>query len=356
MRTGRTSGLVLGAVLLCSASAAAQDLPSASFKIIGPSLNSPPYELVKSFWQQVEADSDGKLEIEIQSLTELGLKGPEVYRMAKLGVANITIASLAFTSGDVPENDAIDFPGLNADYDMLAKSIDAYLPHLQELYRSRGSVELLGVWPLAAQVFWCNTEVSSLADMRGKKIRTSGASLAEFLEAAGATPATLPFAEMIPGLQRGVIDCAVTGTVAGNLSRLYEVSTHIYPLSVGWGLEGNIVNKGWWEGLDPVLREFLAQKMAEMTELGWDQARVGTDHGIWCSTGDERCDVSVTKPLPLFEADLILAPVSEGDDELRREILEGQALAEFAARCGAECAEVWNETIGRLHGLTAKAN
>ncbi|WP_161141908.1 TRAP transporter substrate-binding protein [Propylenella binzhouense] len=357
MRFAQFRTLAFGAALLwSSAPALAQDLPAASFKIIGPSLNSPPYELVKSFWEGVEAESGGKLDIEVQSLTELGLKGPEVYRMAKLGVAQVVIASLAFTSGDVPENDAMDFPGLNPNYDVLAKSIEAYLPHLQELYRTRSQVELLGVWPLAAQVFWCNKPVASLADLKGKKVRTSGASLAEFLEAAGAVPATLPFAEMIPGIQRGVIDCAVTGTVAGNLSKLYEVTTDIYPLSVGWGLEGNIVNKSWWDGLDPALRTFLAKKMDEMTAFGWDQARSGTDHGLWCSTGDPRCDVSVTKPLPLTPAHLKLATVSAEDDAMRRELLETKALAEFAARCGAECAAVWNDTLGKLHGLKASAH
>jgi hypothetical protein len=160
---------------------------------------------------------------------------------------------------------------------------------------------------------------------------------------------------MIPGLQQGVIDCAVTGTVAGNLSKLYEVTTNIYPMSVGWGLEGNIVNKAWWDGLDPKVRDYLTAKMAEMTATGWDQAKAGTDHGLWCSTGDARCDLTVTKPLPMTNASLALATVTDADNALRREVLETKALAEFAARCGADCATIWNDTVGKLNGLTATA-
>jgi TRAP-type C4-dicarboxylate transport system substrate-binding protein len=299
-------------------------------------------------------ETGGKVVPRVQNMNELGLKGPETWRMAKLGVAEMVNAAMGYSSGDVPENDGMDIAGLALDLKTLRESVNAYQPSLKELYRERAGIELVGIWPLAAQVIWCAVPINGLADMRGKKTRVSGAAPAEFIEAIGGVPTTISFPEVVPSLQRKVIDCAVTGTVAGNVAKWTEVTTHLYPLVIGWGLEGIYVNKKWWDGLNPKARTFLQARADELVELGWQQADVGTNNGIWCTTGDDRCNPDAVVPIPLDKLNHTLVPVTEADKKARLKLVEKAALPKFAARCGKACIDNWNKTVGKVYGVTAK--
>jgi hypothetical protein len=53
---------------------------------------------------------------------------------------------------------------------------------------------------------------------------------------------------------------------------------------------------------------------------------------------------------------MTLAKAAPEDVELRRQALLNQVLPRWAARCGAECVRNWNDTVGKVVGLTAKAN
>lgn len=330
------------------------DFDPVSFTIIGTSAGSPPWLIQQSFWEPMAEKSEGKLDVTITSATELGLKGPETWRMAKNGVAQITMSAMGFSSGDIPENDGMDLPGLALDLDTLRQAINVYQPTLENLYADRAGVEILGLFPLAAQIVWCNGPIAGLDDLRNKKVRVSGAAPAEFIEAVGGIPTTIAFAEVVPALQRNVVDCAVTGTVAGNVAKWTEVTTHIYPIVIGWGVSAVYANKAWWDSLEPQARAYIDFQVGEMVNLAWEQARVGTDQGIWCTTGDARCEPDVVVPVALDIKELTLAPVTEADREKRIELIETWTLPKFAERCGQACIDEWNKTVGPIFGIEAK--
>lgn len=74
---------------------------------------------------------------------------------------------------------------------------------------------MLGFSSYPAQVLFCNGAMNGLADLKGKKVRTSSRTQAEFVEAFGGSSVTLPFGEVVPALQKGVVDCAITGSMSG---------------------------------------------------------------------------------------------------------------------------------------------
>ena len=87
---------------------------------------------------------------------------------------------------------------------------------LEEVYADLYGVKVLGVWPYSAQVVYCNAEIAGLSDLAGKKVRASGAAIGE----------------VVQGLQKGVVDCAITGSMSGFNAKWHEVSTHIYELPI----------------------------------------------------------------------------------------------------------------------------
>ncbi len=345
---------VAGALVLAANAnvAKAAELPTTHINMVGTSAGSPPWLIEEAFWKDIEKKTDGKLSASIQSMTELGIKGPEIFRLTKLGVINIAMSSLSYSSGDLAENDSLDPPGLVPDLSTMKKGVDSYRSTLDKIYEERLGLKLLGLWPLAAQVLWMGTPISGLADLKGKKIRVSGIAKADVVRALGAIPTTMPFAEVVPALQRGVIDGAITGTAAGNLAKWTEVTTHLYPLVFGWGIEAQAANLKWWNKLDPRAQKLIQEQMDDMSDIGWQQADVGTNNGIWCTVGDSRCDVKATAPKLLNQTKLTLVEVTEADIAKLKKTSLASAMPIFANRCGGACVDNWNAKLSKIYGVT----
>jgi hypothetical protein len=253
--------------------------------------------------------------------------------------------------------EAVEVAGLVQDTATLQKVIDAALPELDKMYRIRAQVVPMTFWPTGGQGFWCAVPISSIDDLKGKKIRVFSSSMAEFVEALGAVPVTMSFSEVVTGMQRKVIDCGITGLNTGNLAKWTDVATHQYPMIVGWSVIAMVANKKSWARLDPSVRDLLLKEAnGWASPRGWKQATESTQHGIWCSTGDSRCDVNVTSPRKMTLTHLTLVPVTEADNKTRLRLIQEVALPKFAKRCGKACTDWFNDTVGKVVGVTAKAN
>lgn len=350
-------GFVMAATAVATIPAHAQqdlDFPPLEFSLISGTLNTLGDIIVKEHWKDVEEETDGKVTVNMQSRDELGVDGAAVYRVTKLGVAQIGSTAMQFSAGEVPENDGVDVQGLLSDLDVGKEVADAWMPHLSKVYSERVGVHLLGVFPIVAQVIWCSVPIEGIDDLKGKKVRVSGPALADIIAGTGAVPTTIAFAEVVPSLQRKVIDCAVTGTTSGNLTKWTDVATHLYPLVTGWAFQGIYANQQWWDGLDPNARQFVEDKFDTVIDDAWKRAQEETAHGIWCSVGDDRCDVDIGIK-QMTKTDLTLVPVSEEDQMELRRIAEREVLPDWAERCGQECAEAWNESVGKILGVQAVA-
>jgi TRAP-type C4-dicarboxylate transport system substrate-binding protein len=349
-------GAVASAAVLMG-SATAQDLPATKLKIIGPPLNTPNWlTVVQPMMEDVKKASNGKVVLEGQSLTELNLKGPEVIRMGKIGVADVIAASSAYASGEVPEMDGIDPSGLVQTIPELRKVTEAYRPVIDRIFQERLSQKLLVMWPTGSQIVWCATPVDGIDGLQGKKIRVYSAGLSQFFAAVGAVPTSLAFAEVVPAMQRKVVDCGVTGANSGNLAKWTDVATHVFPLNVGWSVNMLSINVNSWKKLDPRVQKFLMDQAEAAAERGWAQAQESSDHGVWCSVGDSRCNVKASAPKEFIKANLKLVEESPTDAKKRLAAVEKSVLADFAKRCGKACADEWTNTVGKIYGIKAVAN
>jgi hypothetical protein len=92
-----------------------------------------------------------------------------------------------------------------------------------------------------------------------------------------------------------------------------------------------------------------------MVAIGCQQGQVGTDQGLWCSTGDSRCQLDSIKPRAMTSAKLTFVKVSDQDKQKAKQLLETHALPKFAKRCGEACVANWNQTVGKVFGVKAGA-
>lgn len=351
MKTMIKSLAVAGALLTGMAGAPmAQEMPKTALKVVGAWGNLTQYKnFEQPFWsKEVTEKSNGAITAEITPFNEMGLKGAEIFRLMRLGVIDFGSTVLGYVAADDARNEAVDLAGLAPDVATARKISDAYKPVYDKFYRERFGVQVLGIWPYSAQVLFCNGDIKGLADLKGKKVRTGNRTLAEFVEAFGGTGVTMAFNEVVPALQNKVVDCAITGTLSGNSAKWHEVATHIYALPLGWSHVMHGVNVKTWEKLNPQVRAFLQKEIAGLEDRIWKAAAEETQQGYDCNAGKDSCTMGT-------KAKMTVVPVSDADKALLKKALTDTVLPKWAARCQGDCVATFNDSIGKVVGLTAAA-
>lgn len=347
LKTLIAAGIVTALAAFTTPPASAESLPETKVNVVGTWANLSIYkEREFPFWTQtIPEKSNGAVTAEIRAFTEMGLKGGEIFRLMGQGVIEFGSTVLGYVAGDDPENEAVDLAGFSADIDVARAVSEAWKPTLAALYEEKHGIKLLAVFPFHAQVLYCRGAISGLDDLKGKKVRTFSKTLSEFVEALGGTGVNIPFGEVVPALQKGVADCAITGALSGNLAKWFEVTDHLYALPVGWSMVMHGVNLEAWNRLPEPVQAFLETEIGAWEDEVWGAANEETMAGIACNTGGD-CDAG-------NPAQMTLVPVSEADEARRQKIMETVIVPSWAERCGSDCVAKWNDTVGGIVGITA---
>ncbi|MBE2243174.1 MAG: TRAP transporter substrate-binding protein [Burkholderiaceae bacterium] len=343
-----TLAVAAAAVALLAPPASAQELPKTHLKVAGGLSNLTAFtDYEKPFWTKtIPERSKGQVTAEIKGFNEMGIKGPELLRLLGSGVLEFGTATLSYFASDNPINEAIDLAGLAPDVKTAREVTNAFEPVLAKFYGQGSNVKLLGISTYPAQVFFCNADIKGLADIKGKKVRTSSRTQADFVEALGGTSVTMAFGEVVPALQNKVVDCAITGSLSGYSAKWYEVSTHLVALPINWNQQIHAVNGKAWAKFTPALQTFLQTEVNGLVNQIWDAAARQTQEGFDCNTGAAAC----TQPV---KGKMTLVVPSAADRELLAKI-RGAVIEKWAARCSPQCVNDFNATIGKVVGVTAK--
>lgn len=300
------------------------------------------------FWNDhISEATGGQIIGDIKPQTELGLKGFEIMRLVKNGVFDFAFGLPGYVAAENAIFEGADLSTLTQDIDTERKVADAYFPVLEKSFAEIYNAKLMMLYPFPSQTLWCNAEVNGMADLKGKKVRVYATTLGDFVEGVGGTSVTVSFAEVIPALEKGVVDCAITGTMSAYKANWHQVATHAYTLRVGWGLAFGAMNMDKWNSMTADQQATLTKEITALTDKMWAETATEDEIAISCITGGA-CDIGEPGAMKLVE------PSAE-DLAMRDTIATDVVLARWAERCGEECTATWNETVGPILGLTAKA-
>lgn len=318
-------------------SALAQNLPATEINVVGNLGTTTQSKLLETpFWtKKVTELSGGAITARFRPMNELGLKGPEMFGLLADGVMNITTGQLGHHSGHDAINDGSDLAGMSSNYDEFEAASKAFLPILSDYYRTKLGLHLLSLQSYQSQVIYCRVEVAKLSDIKGKRVRTSGASQSDFIAYLGGSPTNMPFGEVQQALEQGVIDCAITSTVGGYTARWYEGSKFVFDLPVNFGAGATVANAKWWDALDPGVQQFLTKEVSALSTEMWAQNRREDREGIACN-GAGPC--SLGEPAK----QTIVTPTAE-DIALQGEAFEKAVLPGWLKRCGEACTGVYEK-------------
>ncbi|MBI4184989.1 MAG: TRAP transporter substrate-binding protein [Proteobacteria bacterium] len=341
--------LALGGAL--AASAAAAELPRTHVKVIGAySTIVASFKVEIPFWKEtIPKDSNGMVTADITPQDQLGIDDKTMLRLLKLGVMDFAEMDISKMAGDDPHFEGCDLAGVSLDLKKARAGCDAYRAVLDGLMQKNWNAKLLAFGTNPPQVFWCRVPIAGLADLKGKKVRVFNKTMIDFLNGVGATAVNMAFAEVVPALQRGVVDCGVTGTLSGNTAGWPEVTTHLYPMSLGWSIQVYAANLNSWNRLNPAVQAFFVREYKKFEDALWATGAEAIADAENCNFGKQPCKMG--KPAKLTQV-----PVSAADGDMHKKLIETAVLKGWASRCGGACAKEWNETVGKTLGYTAPVN
>jgi TRAP-type C4-dicarboxylate transport system substrate-binding protein len=335
--------LAAGAAL---AQAPAAVAPPLQLRIVGGLASLNQFTLHEEpFWtRRLPALTEGRVRAEIVPFDRAGIRRQDMLRLLQLGVVPFGTALLSGTITEDPLVGLVDLPGANPDMATLRRAVAAFRPVLSAHLRQVHGVELLAVYAYPAQVLFCKQGFAKLADLAGRRIRVSSPPQADFIEALGATPVLAPFAELLPRLKAGQLDCAITGTMSGNTIGLHQATSHLHTLPITWGLSLFVANKLAWSSLPADLQQLLQRELGKLEESIWADAERETGEGIACNAGQAGCK-------PAQRGHMVIVQPSAADHDRLRALLASTVLPRWVARCGPRCAEAWDNTLAPVVGV-----
>ncbi|SDE46399.1 TRAP transporter substrate-binding protein [Belnapia rosea] len=341
----------LGLLLTAAGPSAAEDNPPIHIKIAGGLGGVAQYSRHEApFWtEQVPRLTRGRVRAEITPHNSTGIRGTEMLPLMRLGVVPFGTVTLAVAAAEEPELNAMDLPLLNPDIATLRQTVTLWRPRLEAVLRERFGIQLLAVYTYPAQVMFCRQPFTSFGDLAGRRIRVSSVGLSELMQALGATPVIVPFAEIVGAVRGGVVECAVTGSLSGNALGLHTVTSHLSQQAMSWGVSFFGANIGAWAALPPEVRAQLQKGLAGLQEDIWQSADRETEEGFACNAGRPDCTTGT-------RGQMVVLDDASHDRQRRDQLMRETVLPSWVRRCGTECAEAWNRYMAPARGILANSD
>ena len=170
------------------------------------------------------------------------------------------------------------------------------------------------------------------------------------MPALGATAVLSAFSQIIPVVQRGMVDCVITGTLSGNEIGLSQVTSYIDPMAISWGLSIFGANLASWQAIPPDLQSEIEDGLHRLEAKIWTAADRDTTEGLACDTGNVGCGARH------HPSHMTLVAMNPQDEARRRDLVKRVVLPAWLERCGAECLHAWNQTVGPALNITLPDN
>lgn len=211
--------------------------------------------------EAIDKETQGALKVRLNLGGTLPIAATNITQAVADNV--VQMADDTFFVGSVPVGGVVRLPMLLRTRAEFEKAWDIEAPYLRAAYDKK-DVVLLGRYIFAENVFWSKKKMTSLADIAGQKIRVISPEQSEFIKLLGGVPVTLGTSEVAAGIDRGVIDGALTASSGyGYVWR--DLLKYSYRLNVSYIDSLILVNKGAWEKLPVAVRTKVQALVTEHT-------------------------------------------------------------------------------------------
>ncbi|MBP8866665.1 MAG: TRAP transporter substrate-binding protein [Propionivibrio sp.] len=219
MRIKNILAIVLSS-LLAAGTAQARDFRAAD---VHP-LDYPTTMAVKRIGEIISKKTNGKYNIRMYGNSALGPEKGTV-EQTRIGAIDILRINTANFHDIVPESMVPSFPFIFRDIAHFRKTMNGPIgDEILAAFDKAGFVGLV-MWESGARSIYARKPVRHLSDTKGMKIRVQSSNLwISLVQAMGATPTVIPYADLYSALKNNVVDAAENNYSSYETSRHYEAA------------------------------------------------------------------------------------------------------------------------------------
>jgi TRAP-type C4-dicarboxylate transport system substrate-binding protein len=242
-----------------------------------PAVSNPHAKFLTPWARTIEAQSGGRIKIDIFPAMQLGGTPAQLFDQAKDGVADIVWTLPGNTPGRFPSSEVFELPFVASRWSLTnSKACMEYAEtHLQDETKD---VKLLCFWAHDHGLIHANRRIKTMDDLRGLKLRFPTRLAGEALKALGAAAIGMPIPQVAESLAQRVIDgCVVPWEVvpAIKVHELLKYHTEIPGSPTLYTATFFLaMNKASYDGLPAELRKVInansGMAAAEMAGTVWD--------------------------------------------------------------------------------------
>ena len=205
LKNRRAAIAAMGAIALATmaAPALAQTVTLRLHQFLPPQATIPAKAL-EPWARKVEAESGGKIKVQLFNAMQLGGSPTQLFDQARDGVVDLTWTVLGYTPGRFPKTEVFELPFMSGKAEASSRAIQEYV----EKYAADEfkDVKLIAVHTHGPGLFHTKAPITGLESLRGMKIRGGSRIINNMLTKLGATPVGMPVPAVTEALSKGVID------------------------------------------------------------------------------------------------------------------------------------------------------
>ena len=185
-----------------------------------------PKKILDVWADKIEAESNGRIEIQRFPAMQLGGKPPQLIDQAIDGVADIVWTVSGYTPGRFPRTEVFELPFTMTNAEAVSR---AYWELAEDTMMDQDfkAFKVLGLWVHGPGLIHSKKPIESVGDLNGVKLRAPTRVTNSLFSSLGATPVGMPVPAVPEALSKGVIDATIIPwEVTGALKVNELVSNH----------------------------------------------------------------------------------------------------------------------------------
>ena len=222
-------------------------------------------ETVKTVPARIETATKGRLKIELYDTLVAGPEQPAAVRDGRL---DSSFAVSPWLSAESPYINFGHLPGLLTDVAVYRRMLDPLLrEEMAKVWKGKYKSVQLATGVFEEQCIISRTPIRNVADFAGKKVRVHNTEAAALMKQIGAAPTPVPFGEIVPALQRGIVDIVMTSVGTANGFGFHTVAKHVGLWKIGtvvpWSF---VVNENAWAKLPADLKPVVQAELRKIED------------------------------------------------------------------------------------------
>jgi TRAP-type C4-dicarboxylate transport system substrate-binding protein len=246
-----------------------------------PPVANPVKHFMVPWAKKVEADSKGRIHVQIYPSLQLGGKPTQLMEQVRDGVVDVVWTLPGFQPGLMPKLEVFELPFLHRSTHATVMALQDYVAkHMQKDFEP---YHVLLVHCHAGALFMTKNPINKVEDFKGMKLRSYSRTNAWILEALGAVALQLPLPELVPMFSKGTISGTILPYEIAPAVKMQDLANYFTTLAppqprLSTAIFTFLMNKKKYESLPPDLKKVIdansGANLAPVAIKTWDQIEI----------------------------------------------------------------------------------